>query len=99
MTGIKDMKASTWAAIAAWLTAFAPPAIAQTYPDRPIKVNVPISVGSITDVASRLMAQELQTRLGQPVVVINKPGGGMVLGGSECARSKRPNVVPATARP
>jgi tripartite-type tricarboxylate transporter receptor subunit TctC len=87
MIGIKDMKASKWAAIAAWLTAFAPPAIAQTYPDRPIKVIVPISVGSITDVASRLMAQELQARLGQPVVVINKPGGGMVLGGSECARS------------
>ena len=48
---------------------------------------VPISVGSITDVAARLAAQELQAKLGQPVVVINKPGAAMVLGGSECAKS------------
>jgi tripartite-type tricarboxylate transporter receptor subunit TctC len=48
---------------------------------------VPISVGSVTDVAARLMAQELQARLGQTVVVLNKPGAAMVLGGSECAKS------------
>ena len=47
---------------------------AQDYPNRPIKMIVPISVGSITDVAARLTAQELEARLGQPVVVINKPG-------------------------
>ena len=62
-------------------------AIAQNYPTRPIKMIVPISVGSITDVASRLTAQELQERLGQSVIVINKPGAAMVLGGSECAKS------------
>ncbi len=61
---------------------------AQNYPSRQIKMIVPISVGSITDVAARLTAQELQERLGQPVVVINKPGASMVLGGSECAKSE-----------
>jgi tripartite-type tricarboxylate transporter receptor subunit TctC len=60
---------------------------AQTYPTRPIKIIVPISVGSVTDVAARLTAQELQQRLGQPVVVVDKPGAAMVLGGSECAKS------------
>ena len=60
---------------------------AQTYPDRPIKMIVPISVGSVTDVAARLTAQELQQRLGQPVIVIDKPGAAMVLGGTECAKS------------
>ena len=60
---------------------------AQNYPNRPIKMIVPISPGSITDVAARLTAQELETRLGQPVIVVNKPGASMVLGGSECARS------------
>ena len=60
---------------------------AQNYPNHAIKMIVPISVGSITDVAARLTAEELQVRLGQPVVVINKPGAAMVLGGSECARS------------
>ena len=60
---------------------------ADDYPNRPIRMIVPISAGSITDVASRLTAQALQERLGQPVVVINKPGAAMVLGGSECAKS------------
>jgi tripartite-type tricarboxylate transporter receptor subunit TctC len=62
-------------------------AAAQDYPNRSIKIIVPISVGSITDLAARLTAQELQERLGQPVVVLNKPGGSMVIGGSECAKS------------
>lgn len=60
---------------------------AQTYPDRPIKIIVPLSAGSITDVATRLMAQELQARLGQPIVVVNRPGAAMVLGGTDCAKS------------
>ena len=60
---------------------------AQTYPNHPIKMIVPISVGSVTDVAARLTAAELQQRLGQPVVVVNKPGAAMVLGGAECAKS------------
>ena len=62
-------------------------ASAQNYPDRPIKMIVPISAGSVTDVAARLTAQELQIRLGQPVIVIDKPGAAMVLGGTECAKS------------
>jgi tripartite-type tricarboxylate transporter receptor subunit TctC len=81
------MKPSMWGMTALLLSAFTPPAMAQAYPDHPIKLIVPISVGSITDVAARLTAQELQTRLGQPVVVINRPGGAMVLGGSDCAKS------------
>ena len=62
-------------------------AMAQNYPTKPIKMIVPISVGSITDVVARLTAQELEQRLGQSVIVINKPGAAMVLGGSECAKS------------
>jgi len=70
------------------LAGLAASADAQTYPDRPIKVIVPISVGSITDLATRVVAQELQARLGQPVVVLNKPGASMALGGAECAKSE-----------
>jgi tripartite-type tricarboxylate transporter receptor subunit TctC len=69
------------------LAVLAQTAAAQTWPARPIRIIVPISVGSVTDVAARLMAQELQQRLGQTVVVLNKPGAAMVLGGSECAKS------------
>jgi tripartite-type tricarboxylate transporter receptor subunit TctC len=71
----------------ATLAAGSSAALADDYPNRTIKMIVPISAGSITDVASRLAAAELQAKLGQPVVVINKPGAAMVLGGSECAKS------------
>ena len=71
------------ATVAAWSSV----AAADDYPNRTIKMIVPISAGSITDVASRLAAAELQAKLGQPSVVINKPGAAMVLGGSECAKS------------
>jgi tripartite-type tricarboxylate transporter receptor subunit TctC len=81
------MKLSTWRMALALLVALTAPALAQTYPNAPIKIIVPLSVGSITDVAARLMAQELQERLGQPVVVINRPGAAMVLGGTDCAKS------------
>jgi tripartite-type tricarboxylate transporter receptor subunit TctC len=81
------MKRSRCSTVAAWLAILATPALGQTYPDHPIKLIVPISVGSITDVAARLAAQELQERLGQPVVVVNRPGAAMVLGGTDCAKS------------
>ncbi len=61
---------------------------AQNYPNRPIRLIVPISAGAVTDVASRLMAQELSDRLGgNPVIVENRPGASMVIGGAECAKS------------
>jgi tripartite-type tricarboxylate transporter receptor subunit TctC len=81
---MKKLAPLVFACLAAWWPAAGN---AQDYPNRPIKMIVPISAGSITDVASRLTAQELQARLGQSVIVINKPGAAMVLGGSECARS------------
>ena len=82
------------------LVALAQTTAAQTWPERPIRIIVPISVGSVTDVAARLMAQELQQRLGQTVVVLNKPGAAMVLGGSECAKigAGRLHLVPGQPR-
>jgi tripartite-type tricarboxylate transporter receptor subunit TctC len=74
-------------AAALLLLALASPAVAQPYPSKPIRMIVPISPGSVTDVAARLTAQDLSERLGQPVVVVNRPGAAMVLGGNECAKS------------
>src|SRR6476646_5036666 len=62
-------------------------ASAQTYPSRPIRMIVPIAPGSVTDVAARLTAQELSDRMGQPVIVENRPGANMVIGGAECAKA------------
>jgi tripartite-type tricarboxylate transporter receptor subunit TctC len=51
-----------------------------TYPERPIRLIAPYTPGSPNDVMARLLAQDLQARLGQPVVVDNRPGGGTTIG-------------------
>jgi tripartite-type tricarboxylate transporter receptor subunit TctC len=56
------------------------PAFADDYPSRPIRVVVPFSPGGAVDGPMRLIAQELGKRLGQPVVVENKPGAGATIG-------------------
>lgn len=56
-------------------------------PDRPIKITVPYGAGGSTDVMARMVAERLQTQLGQPVIVENKPGAGTVLGASIVAKA------------
>jgi tripartite-type tricarboxylate transporter receptor subunit TctC len=55
-------------------------AFADTYPSRPITLLVPYSAGGGTDVAARLVAAPLSDELKQPVVVVNKPGAGSIIG-------------------
>ena len=68
------------AAITAALPVLSRPAIAQAYPTRPIRWIVPYPAGGATDLVARQMAQFLQERLGQPVVIDNRPGGGTNIG-------------------
>jgi tripartite-type tricarboxylate transporter receptor subunit TctC len=70
--------------IGALLPADAP---AQDYPKRPITVIVPFAVGGLTDVPVRVLTALLQERIGQTVVVENKPGGSGTLGGAYAARA------------
>ena len=73
------------AALAAF--AVAAPAFAQAYPSRPIKVVVPFSPGGAVDGPMRVIAQELSQRLGQQVVVDNRPGAGSTIGSEVVAKS------------
>ena len=50
------------------------------FPDRPVNVFVPTAAGGTVDIVARIMAEKLAPELGQPVVVINKPGAGGVVG-------------------
>jgi tripartite-type tricarboxylate transporter receptor subunit TctC len=56
------------------------PAQPQSYPSRPIKLILPYTPGSPNDVMARLVAPHLSSRLGQSVVVDNRPGGGTSIG-------------------
>ena len=65
---------------AAALASRAAPCLADEYPARPVRVIVPFSPGGAVDGPMRLIAQELGKRLGQAVVVENKPGAGATIG-------------------
>lgn len=65
----------------------APAAFAQTYPDRPIKLVVPFAPGGATDILGRLLATALSDKLGQPLVVENRPGAGTVVAGGMVAKA------------
>jgi tripartite-type tricarboxylate transporter receptor subunit TctC len=69
------------------LAAAAASAMAQTFPDKPVRLVVPFPPGGATDALARLMADKLAERWKQPVVIENKPGANTVLGTDVVAKS------------
>lgn len=67
--------------------AVAPHAGAQSYPAKPIRWIVPYAAGGGSDFLARTISQDLANRIGQPVVVDNKPGGNTAIGAAETARA------------
>jgi tripartite-type tricarboxylate transporter receptor subunit TctC len=74
------------AALALGLSAGA--AAQSDFPNKPVHIIVPYSAGGATDILARLMADEMAKRLGQPVVVENKPGAGGAVGTTYAANAK-----------
>ncbi len=60
---------------------------ADTYPNRMVRVIVPLAAGGVADVMARMVAEHLQTRLGQPFVVENRPGAGTAIGMDAVAKA------------
>ena len=73
------------AALAALGIAFAQPAAAQPYPNRPVKIIVPTPAGGPVDVMARILANALPPALGQNVIVENRAGAGNTLGSKAAA--------------
>jgi tripartite-type tricarboxylate transporter receptor subunit TctC len=60
---------------------------AQTYPERPVRVIVPLSAGGSADIVGRVLAQKIGEKLGQQVVIDNRPGAGSIIGTELAARA------------
>ena len=65
----------------------ASPASAQDYPNKTIRIIVTTSAGGISDIFTRAVAEPLHARLGQPVIIENRPGGNMIIGARACAEA------------
>ena len=68
---------------AAWL--LSTPAVADEYPTRPIRAITATSAGGTSDIFMRLIGEKVLKDWGQPIVVENRPGGNMMIGGRACA--------------
>ncbi|HEY3563384.1 MAG TPA: tripartite tricarboxylate transporter substrate-binding protein, partial [Casimicrobiaceae bacterium] len=74
-------------AVALLALALAPLALAQSWPDRPIKFVMTAPAGSSIDTLGRVIADKLKDRLGQPVVVENKPAAGGTVATADVAHA------------
>jgi tripartite-type tricarboxylate transporter receptor subunit TctC len=63
------------------------PALAQTYPEKNIRMIVPYPAGGSTDILARAILQPMTEILGKPIIIDNKSGAGGILGTTEAARS------------
>ena len=80
------MKRRNWLATAA-MALVAGSVLAQAYPNRVVKLQVPFAPGGTTDIVARTIADPLGKALGQSVVIENKAGGGGVVGANETAKA------------
>src|ERR1700681_1564171 len=92
MRSKRTMHGSTWclgaAAAALVVAVLSAPATAQTFPERTIKLVVPVPPGGSTDAGPLLVTARLQASLGQAVIIENQAGGGGVIAARAVAGAK-----------
>src|SRR5215467_14258623 len=59
----------------------------EPFPSRPVRIIVPFSAGSVTDIMARSVSDKLSASLGQPVIVVNREGAGGTIGTDQVAKS------------
>ena len=74
--------------VTALLAASLSPSYGQSYPARPIKLIVPVSPGSLTDVIARRFGAEMEARMGQPWIMENRPGGNFIRAAEVCKQAQ-----------
>jgi tripartite-type tricarboxylate transporter receptor subunit TctC len=74
-------------ALCAALSSYVAPALAQNYPDHPIRLVVVFPAGGPTDIIARVVSQSMSEKLGQPIVIENRGGAGGVVGTEMVARA------------
>ena len=77
-----------WGIVLVSVFCWASSALSQEFPSRPITLVVQFAPGTSTDIVARKLAEEVSKTLGQPIVVVNKAGGGGTVGVAEMLRSQ-----------
>jgi tripartite-type tricarboxylate transporter receptor subunit TctC len=86
--------------LAAAAAVAAAPGLAQgRFPDRPVRVYVPFPPGGTTDIQMRALVEGASRRLGQPVIIENRPGAGGSLGATAIAQGTRPDGYTLSVMP
>jgi len=74
--------------LAVLVTAGAAPFVAaQPFPSKPVNIIVPYTAGGVVDLIARTLGQQITESTGQPVIVVNRPGGNAIIGMQACAKA------------